>query len=103
MRKDVNLIIEFEDGEITEKDKIETFNSIMDFSIDKIANENAKQTIKNLKAFACLPIKKHCVFATLKHHHGTSGGLARGNNKKVKSRICFDNFRHAIKGKIKRA
>lgn len=61
MRKDIGLIIEFENGEITEKDKIETFNSIMDFSIDEIANENTKQTIKRLKAFACLQIKKHCV------------------------------------------
>lgn len=31
MRKDIGLIIKFEDGEITEKDKLETFNAIMDF------------------------------------------------------------------------
>ena len=98
MRKDVGLIIEFENGEITEKDKIETFNSIMDF-FDRRDSERERQANNKKVKSVCMPAKWkiYCVFATLKHHHGTSGGLARGNNKKIKWRICFDGFRHAIK------
>lgn len=56
MRKDVGLIIEFENGEITEKDKIETFNSIMDF-FDRRDSERERQANNKKVKSVCMPAK----------------------------------------------
>lgn len=54
MRKDIGLIIEFENGEITEKDKIETFNLIMGF-FDRRDYERERQAINKKIKSVCMP------------------------------------------------
>lgn len=54
MRKDVGLIIEFEHGEITEKDKLKTFNSIMDL-FDRRNGERERQANNKKVKSVCMP------------------------------------------------